>query len=182
MTYLQHIVSKNIPNISLAQFETQGGTLRFNKSCVYDFYSSRNSKQGRFFSPFYPQTYPSPITCYYVFHAAQNERIIMNFLFVTLTKDFSHCVGDIITVKNGTDSEDGLTLAILCGRKNERKNLVSLSSEMTVVFTSNCKRSTNFSCGGDGFKAEYQFINKNVLPKNHSVHSVQGMHFINHKL
>ncbi len=62
-----------------AQFEIVGGNRRWGSLCTYDFYSNTDSKEGRFFSPKYPQNYPPGSNCQYVFYGMKNERVKVTF-------------------------------------------------------------------------------------------------------
>ena len=55
-----------------AQFEMQGGHRR--GECDYEFYGPpRGPVTGNFFSPFYPQNYPSNSRCTYLFIASSTK-------------------------------------------------------------------------------------------------------------
>ena len=62
-----------------AQFEIVGGNRRWGSQCTYDFYSNTDSKDGRFFSPKYPQNYPPGSNCQYVFYGQKSERVKVTF-------------------------------------------------------------------------------------------------------
>lgn len=65
-------------------FEMVGGSRRWESPCTYDFYSSRTSKSGRFFSPNYPQNYPPDAVCLYYFYAQPGERVQISFNSIQL--------------------------------------------------------------------------------------------------
>jgi len=60
-------------------FEMDGGSRRWESPCTYDFYSSRTSKSGQFFSPNYPQNYLPNTVCLYHFYAQPDERVQLTF-------------------------------------------------------------------------------------------------------
>ena len=66
------------------QFEIEGGNKRWGTDCTYDFYSNKNSKEGRFFSPRYPQNYPPGANCLYVFYGMRDERVKLTFQNIQL--------------------------------------------------------------------------------------------------
>ena len=62
----------------------EGGNKRWDSECTYDFYSSKNVKSGRFFSPRYPQPYPPKSVCHYFFYGYQDEVVKITFLNIQL--------------------------------------------------------------------------------------------------
>ena len=81
---LFHIWCNHFLKSFSAQFETVGGNRRWGTQCTYDFYSKQGFKDGRFFSPRYPQNYPPNVNCQYVFYGMKNERVKITFQNIQL--------------------------------------------------------------------------------------------------
>jgi len=74
----------NIIMLFSALFDPVGGTKRWDSQCSFDFYSNKNTKTGSFFSPGYPQNYPTNSNCFYFFYGSHDERVLITLINVQL--------------------------------------------------------------------------------------------------
>ena len=67
-----------------AQFEVKGVIKRWGDRCLYEAHSSPGNKEGRFFSPLYPQNYPPDTNCVYILHGLEKEKVKVIFKNIQL--------------------------------------------------------------------------------------------------
>ncbi|ESO01249.1 hypothetical protein HELRODRAFT_174796 [Helobdella robusta] len=72
-------INNNIGFNASFRFIDKRGSLKWGTKCSYDFRSRKTIKIGVLFSPHYPQTYPTNVTCTYNFYALQTEVISLTF-------------------------------------------------------------------------------------------------------
>ncbi|XP_056015064.1 suppressor of lurcher protein 1-like isoform X2 [Ostrea edulis] len=125
---------------------------RDNNSCSYiDRHHNNSPSKGRFFSPRYPQNYPSRISCSYQFIARPGEIIQLVFLVLQLTGNTSSCSKDedYIEIYDGVNKTE--RIAFLCGNKSVPP-IKSHSQYLSVYFHS--KSNSNRK----GFAASYEYL------------------------
>ncbi|XP_067947490.1 suppressor of lurcher protein 1-like [Watersipora subatra] len=148
-------------------FETTGVR---QTDCTYIMNAGR--KDGRLFSPKYPQNYPHLSNCQWIFRGDLDERVYLTFVKIQLsvlglanhstitdniipddvsrTCDFNERHNDIITVYDG-DSNQAPVLGLYCGSTGP-KELRSTAGKMLVTFTSN-----QYGAAA-GFAAIFKFV------------------------
>lgn len=110
--------------------------------------------KGEFFSPNYPEPYPSNAKCTWSIQSKGDHTIelLFPFILVEYRPWDANCRFDAISVYDGPLADDRL-LGRLCGNYTSIP-MKSTKSEMTVVFTSD----STFS--DQGFHAQYSFVDK----------------------
>uniref|UniRef100_T1JTV6 CUB domain-containing protein n=1 Tax=Tetranychus urticae TaxID=32264 RepID=T1JTV6_TETUR len=161
--------------IESSLYKTDGQPLA-GSTCDYQFLSiSTNSNEtvplvGKFFSPNYPNRYPSSSHCAYHFMGKYNERVKVVFEKIVFGNKDSSCLGtnDVVLIHDGPDIEAPL-IGRLC---NDDKfvEIISSGPDLLIIFHSHSKLSPS----AKGFQALYSF-NQSQLSVN-SISSLPSHH------
>ncbi|CAL8074779.1 unnamed protein product [Calicophoron daubneyi] len=154
------------------------GEFASNSSCHYrfDFLRKDGTRRGygKFFSPRFPSNYLPNTHCLYEFHAANEDRVVLTFQSISLTRrnlgnttektyhlkcdQEDTIASDQLTVFEVNDNETNY-LAEFCGYV-QNVQIVSYGPTLSVKLTS---KNPNFQ--GQGFQGEYEFVhNTQVEP------------------
>ncbi|XP_071133935.1 suppressor of lurcher protein 1-like isoform X2 [Mytilus edulis] len=127
----------------------QSGTM-----CSWDFSTSKLS--GKFFSPLYPQNYPSHSKCQYTFYGQPNEGTVyiqfQNLQIYDEGVDSCSKSSDRIAIYDGMNSSQPL-IKYLCGIKNQEE-VKSTTPYLYIEFLSDGRNQRQ------GFAANYTFQHK----------------------
>ncbi|KAF5886335.1 deleted in malignant brain tumors 1 protein-like, partial [Clarias magur] len=108
--------------------------------------------QRKFFSPNYPNNYPSNARCTWTLRAREREVVLLDFNIVALESCCDH-----VQVYDGPSAQYPLMCSVT--GQNQRSSFISSSRYMTVIF------STDGSVTGQGFQAEW--ASKLLMGHNH---------------
>ena len=87
--------------LASATYQIEGGTRSYGSPCGFDFYSTRSTKIGRFFSPRYPQNYPPNSNCQYIFYGLPGELVRVTFGHIQLVTTLGRWAYCDVVVRGG---------------------------------------------------------------------------------
>ncbi|GCC35821.1 hypothetical protein chiPu_0014309 [Chiloscyllium punctatum] len=112
---------------------------------------------GRLTSPNYPGLYPNNADCKWLIRAKRHLKILLEFSDFQI-QEFAGCIGDRLTIYDGSSVEDNVLEGPACGAENPA--VISKRNELFITFiTSRTYQST-------GFAATYRFIKCGHMKKD----------------
>lgn len=106
------------------------------------------SLRGKFSTPFYPNSYPNNLACYWYIQASEGNHIALNFESMDVQIS-DYCNQDYIEVRESTENINNL-LGLYCG--NSIPQEVIGASELQIIF-----KSDEDGIVGQGFFASYYY-------------------------
>lgn len=127
--------------------------------CIFLYESQRlkESKDGTFNSPYYPDPYPANTKCEYIFRPAANERLLISFYAFALGPN--NLCFDSLTIDQQDYRGNYTRIKSYCGSVFPGPILGGIGKEIRIVFLSR-ERSRN-----PGFNAKFEFLNGRLQSK-----------------
>lgn len=99
-------------------------------------------------SPNYPEAYPHNANCSWVINAPEGDFVRLTFEDLDILDPFWDCKDDFVSVDDGNKAEN------FC--KTSPSPITSVGNKMIIKFVTD-----DFFKNGNGFRATYQFVDKN---------------------